>query len=263
MDAGASIVVSEPSPKLPPFTPAKSGRSRETGRKLPAKLVRRIGERRAIFAITNETGQPVAHVRESHYHYDASGCIERERGACDIDLPPSATRECEIDLGDPRRLQRQGKTLEFEFFGADSPTGDVVWENDNLVPPCDDRPLGGVPHDILERQSGERVIGAYSGTSRVRSLFYVKNVSDATTDTLSIAVFYYDKSGTLLRLYETFPRKMTIAPGHVGELDVGFERIEMPVGTETQELTVWRVRYADGTEWKNVNLKSKARPVGG
>jgi hypothetical protein len=263
IDSGTPVIVSPPSAELPPFPPAKSGRSRESGRKLLAKLVKRMGERQAVFAITNDTGQPVAQVREWHYHYDATGCIERERGACDVDLAPGATRECEIDLGDPRKLSRPSKTLEYEFFEADSKAGDVVWQNDNLVPPCDDRPLGGVPKETLERETGERVVAVYSGSSRVRSLFYVKNVSEGVTDTLSVAVFYYDKSGKLLRLYETFPRKLTLGPGKVGEMDVGFERIEMPVGTETQELTVWRVRYVDGTEWQNLNLKSQARPVGG
>ena len=261
-DAGTPFVA-PPEVHPPPFASAKSANARETGRKLPAKLVRHTSERRAIFAVTNMTGVPVAHVREWHYHYDAAGCIERERGACDIDLPAGATRECEIDLGDPHMLTRPAKTLEAEFFEADTKSGDVAWENDNLVPSCDERPVGGVPQDVLERQTGERVLGVYSGASRIRSLFYLNNSSDRATDTISVAVFYYDKAGKLLRLYETFPRKLTILPGKVGELDIGFERIEMPVGTETQEITVWRVRYADGTEWQNLNLRSRARPAGG
>lgn len=261
VDASAASAPLVPPPE-PSFKPSQSPLVGESRRLLPAKVVR-IVDRTATVAITNRTEKPVAHVSTWHYFYDGSKkCIDRGKGACDIDIAPGATKECSLPVGDMAFLQRDYRTIEIEAYEALGPAGAFVWQNENLVPPCEERPMGGVSDDVLRARTGMKVLATFSGQVRDRPVFYVKNLADKRTDVLDAVVYYYDKDGTLLRRFEALPKKIAMDPDHYAEMEVGFARIDMPAGTQVQEVVVWRVRYEDHSEWQNANLKAPRRKMG-
>jgi hypothetical protein len=260
-DASAASAPLVPPPE-PSFKPSQSPLVSESRRLLPTKVVR-VLDRTATVAITNLTDKPVAHVAMWHYFYDANKkCIDRGRGACDVEIAPGATKQCSVTTSDIAFLPRDYRTIEVESYEALGAGGAFVWQNENLVPPCEERPMGGVSDDTLRARTGMMALAVFSGTMRDRPVFYVKNVGHKRTDVLDAVVYYYDKDGTLLRRFEALPKKVAIDPDHYAEVEVGFARIDMPAGTQTQELVVWRARYEDHTEWLNANLKSARRKMG-
>jgi hypothetical protein len=259
-DAAAASAPMTPAPD-PSFAVSHSPLLTETARALPSRVVR-VADRTAVVAITNQTSKPVAHAAVWHYFYDDGGkCIDRGRGMCDVAIAPGATKECSLTIGDADFLPRAYRTLEAEAFEAIGADGVAIWANDNLVPPCAERPRGGVSDDQLRARTGMRILSTFSGKMRDRPVFFVKNVADKRTEKLDGVVFYYDKDGGLLRRYEALPQKLVIDPEHYAETEIGFARIDLPAGTQVIELAIWRVRYVDGSEWQNANLKSARRKM--
>jgi hypothetical protein len=202
-------------------------------------------ERKAMFKITPPPGKEVSTVQTWEFYYDESGKY--------LERYPHAT----FLEGDRQALGYEGDQIPKDTAVVECVISritfkdDTTWFNENLVPDDADRPMGGVPEADLQARSGEKVevevVDAKAGKVKL------KNVADKAVKSVSVDLLYRLPDGKTANRSDWF--EVAIAPGATVEHDVKLGDQPVPE-FKTVEGYAPRVRFEDGSEFSNANLKS-------
>lgn len=218
-------------------------------------------KRRAHFKVTNHSGKPASLMQSWIYYYDAKGkLLNAYPHAFGADkLANGSTLEQDLGLeGD--KIPEKTHTVEGEITGITFEGGNL-WANENLVMQTD-RPLGGPSPELLKEETGEKLIGTYTGRKGTKAIFSMTNTTAKDVTYAMCQVYYYDDAGKSLNL-RSDPVRDRIGPNATAEKELGATVAEIPPKAAAIEIGCEKVEFSDGTKFVNRNLGWAYRPKGG
>lgn len=265
--AAASCPIAPPPADDGKYAYDKSGVPFDAKRRLSATFSKVSDDKKTMFfKVTNDTCAPVERVEGRLFYMDEAGkCFaDAQVVSHDANLAPGETKELPFS-GYPDKVEKM-KSAELENYKGYAKDGKRVWGNENLWlidgARCEGRKVGGVSEDELKKHAGQPVLGYYVGKGATKLKFSVKNMSDKPIKSVVVTVYFYDKDGK--RADDRGGSvDVSLKPGEAKEIEAGPDLKEIPKETASQEITIQKVTYEDGSTFENFAAGSTSRPPGG